>query len=119
MSGKGILLAHTAPPRQDQNLTRDEHAEICKQYLKQVHIKWMGTAKMYVGKDAKTDKRIAQLDYITGPNSMAQKFIDRIAERRYKVEIYHFSPNIHTWIDINSPLAQNLNVQSEGQHALE
>ena len=116
MAGKGLLLAHTCPPKMDQELSRFTHEDVCKEYLKEVNIRWMGTAKMYVGKDPRTPKRIAQLDYITGPYSMANNFINRIAERRYKVEIYHLSPNLHTWIDINSPLGQNLNAQSEELH---
>lgn len=116
MAEKGLLLAHTSPPKQDQQLDKLAHEDLCKQYLKNVNIKWMGTAKMYVGKDPSTDKRISQLDYITGPYSMTNKYIHKIAERRYKVEIYNLSQNLHTWIDINSPLAQNLDVQSEEQH---
>ena len=116
MPDKGLLLAHCAPPRQDKELDKYKHEDICKEYLEKVNIKWMGKAKVYIGKDPSTIKRVSQLDYITSPYSMAQKFINKIAERRYKVNIYYLSQYLHTWIDINSPLPQNLSVQSEESH---
>ena len=111
--GKGLLLAHTHPPKRDGYFNWEQHQNIVAQYCNNSRpIYWMGNAKMYVGKDAQTEGRIAQLDYITGPSSMDKNYIEKFEEKRFKVKIYQLEGVIHTWIDINSPLGENLNAQS-------